>query len=346
MKNTPGLIVTTPSDRVIAMTRVFDAPRQLVFDAWTRPELVRRWLGVVGGWTFAECEIVLRVGGAYRFLWRGPDGAELGMRGVYREITPPERLVSTEAFDQSWYPGEALVTSVFVEEDGKTTLTTTVRYESREARDVVLKSPMEQGVAAGYDRLDVVLAAQREREEIRARYRARADRFERLVAAVRPDQWSNQSPCEDWKARDVVRHIVDMHGVTLRPLGRPLSPAPSVDDDPLGAFRAARADIEAVLADPEQAEVEYAFFTGPTTVQRTVDQVPSVDMVWHGWDLARATGQDDSIDADEVRGALANIGMYSDEVLRQPGVLGPALEPPSGADDQTRLLAFLGRKAW
>src|SRR3712207_429687 len=160
MTTTTGLHVTTPSDRGIAMTRVFDAPRRLVFDAWTRPELVRRWLGVVGGWTFVVCEIDLRVGGEYRFVWRGPDGAKLGMRGVYREIVPPERLVTTEAFDQSWYPGEALVTTVFVEERGRTTITTTVLYESREARDVVLRSPMERGVAEGYDKLETVLASE------------------------------------------------------------------------------------------------------------------------------------------------------------------------------------------
>ncbi len=101
-----------------------------------------------------------------------------------------------------------------------------------------------------------------------------------------------------------------------------------------------------MLADSELAGTEYEFYTGPTTVARTIDQVPSADMVWHGWDLARATGQDDTIDQDEVRNALAGVGSFDDAVLRQPGVLGPALDPPVGADDQTRLLAFMGRKAW
>ena len=346
MRNTGALIVTTPTDCEISMTRVFDAPRRLVFDAWTQPELLKRWLGVVGGWSFAHCEVDLRVGGAYRFVWRGPDGSEMGMRGVYREIVPPERLVSTEAFDESWYPGEALATTVLVEEGGKTTLTTTVLYESREARDIVLKSPMEQGVAAGYDKLAEELASMLARDTVVGRYRARADPFERKVAAVQPDQWSNQSPCEDWKARDVVRHIVDMHGVMLRPLGRQLSPAPSVDADPLGAFKAARADVEAVLTDPVLAGTAFEFFTGPTTVERFIDQVVSADMVWHGWDLARATGQDATIDPDEVRNALTSTTSIDEEVLRQPGVLGPALDPPADADDQTRLLAFMGRKAW
>jgi uncharacterized protein YndB with AHSA1/START domain len=153
------LKVTTPTEREIAMTRVFDAPRDLVFDAYTKPELVKRWLGVHGGWSWAVCEIDLRVGGAYRYVWRGPNGAEMGMRGVFREVVRPERIVATEAFDQSWYPGEAVSTAVMVQQGGKTTLTLTVRYESREARDAVLKSPMESGVAAGFDKLEELLAA-------------------------------------------------------------------------------------------------------------------------------------------------------------------------------------------
>jgi uncharacterized protein YndB with AHSA1/START domain len=153
------LKVTTPTEREIAMTRVFDAPRDLVFDAYTKPELVKRWLGVHGGWSWAVCEIDLRVGGAYRYVWRGPNGAEMGMRGVFREVVRPERIVATEAFDQSWYPGEAVSTAVMVQQGGKTTLTLTVRYESREARDAVLKSPMESGVAAGFDKLEELLAS-------------------------------------------------------------------------------------------------------------------------------------------------------------------------------------------
>ena len=159
MKNTGRLQVTTPSDREIAMTRVFDAPRSMVFDAWTKPELLMRWLGVRGGWTFAICEVDLKVGGTYRFVWRGPDGTEMGMGGVYREIMRPERLVATERFDEAWYEGEALDTTTFVEDGGMTTATTTVSYASREVRDAVLKSPMERGVAESYDKLDEVLAS-------------------------------------------------------------------------------------------------------------------------------------------------------------------------------------------
>jgi uncharacterized protein YndB with AHSA1/START domain len=153
------LKVTTPTEREIAMTRVFDAPRNLVFEAYTKPELVKRWLGVHGGWSWSVCEIDLRVGGAYRFVWRGPGGEEMGMGGVYREVVVPERIVATEAFDQSWYPGEAVSTVVLVQQGDRTTLTLTVRYQSREARDAVLESPMEQGVAAGFDKLEELLAS-------------------------------------------------------------------------------------------------------------------------------------------------------------------------------------------
>ena len=158
-KNMGKLQVTTPSEREIAMTRVFDAPRSLVFDAWTKPELLKRWLGVRGGWTFAVCEVDLRVGGSYRFVWRGPTGAEMGMGGVYREIVRPERLVATEKFDEPWYEGDALDTTTFVERGGKTTATTTVRYASQEVRDAVLKTPMLTGVAESYDKMAAVLAS-------------------------------------------------------------------------------------------------------------------------------------------------------------------------------------------
>jgi uncharacterized protein YndB with AHSA1/START domain len=153
------LQVTTPSEREIAMTRVFDAPRRRVFDALTKPELLKRWFGVFGGWSLVVCESDLKVGGNFRFVWRGPDGSEMGMSGTYREIVPPERLVRTESFDDPWYDGEAMATTELVEQDGKTTLTTTVLYASREVRDGVLKSPMEHGVTAGYDKLAELLVS-------------------------------------------------------------------------------------------------------------------------------------------------------------------------------------------
>jgi uncharacterized protein YndB with AHSA1/START domain len=154
------LQVTTPSDREIAMTRVFDAPRQLVYDAHTKPELVRQWLLGPPGWTMPVCEMDVRVGGTYRWVWRrDTDGSTMGMGGVYRDVVAPQRVVATEQFDEAWYPGEGLNTLVLVEHGGRTTLTQTMRYESREARDAVLKSGMQEGVTAGYARLDALLAA-------------------------------------------------------------------------------------------------------------------------------------------------------------------------------------------
>jgi len=159
MNDPRTLQITTPSDREIAMTRTFDAPRRLVFDAFTKPELIKRWLGVRAGWTMPVCEVDLRVGGTYRYVWRGPKGNDMGMGGVFREIVAPERIVATEKFDDSWYAGEAVDTTVFVEQGGKTTVTTTVRYESKEARDGVLATPMATGVAESYDTLAAYLAS-------------------------------------------------------------------------------------------------------------------------------------------------------------------------------------------
>ena len=153
-----ALQLTAPGEREIVMTRVFDAPCDLVFEAWTTPKLVQRWLLGPPGWSMPVCEIDLKVGGKYRYVWRrDKDGTEMGMGGVYREIVAPERIVATEKFDQSWYPGEAVGTFVLIEQAGKTTLTETILYESREARDGVLKSGMEKGVVASYDRLEKLL---------------------------------------------------------------------------------------------------------------------------------------------------------------------------------------------
>jgi uncharacterized protein YndB with AHSA1/START domain len=160
MKDTGTLKVTTPTEREIVMTRIFDAPRKRVFDAHTRPELVKRWLLGPPGWSMPVCQIDPKVGGAYRYVWRNDvDGTEMGMGGVHREIVPPERLVVTALFDQDWTGGETLNTLVLTEQGGKTTLTNTVRYSSREARDNALRTGMEQGVAASYDRLADLVAS-------------------------------------------------------------------------------------------------------------------------------------------------------------------------------------------
>lgn len=153
------LDVRVSGDREIVMTRTFDAPRALVFAAYTRPALVQRWLRVDSGWSMPVCEIDLRVGGRYRFVWRGPDGTEIGMGGEYLEIVPDARLAATERFDQAWYDGGASSVITFEEHNGQTTLTLTVRYDSAAVRDAVLKTPMKSGVAAGYNSLDDLLAS-------------------------------------------------------------------------------------------------------------------------------------------------------------------------------------------
>jgi uncharacterized protein YndB with AHSA1/START domain len=157
--NFPGSFnVSTPSDREIQVTRDFDAPRALVFDAFTQPKLVRRWLLGPPGWTMPVCEIDLRVGGAYRYVWRSEkDGSQMGLGGIFREIKPAARIVATERFDDAWYPGDALDTTIFEETRGVTKVTITILYESKEARDTARRSGMEYGMAAGYDRLETLL---------------------------------------------------------------------------------------------------------------------------------------------------------------------------------------------
>jgi uncharacterized protein YndB with AHSA1/START domain len=152
--------LSTPSDREIAIERDFNAPRTLVFDAFTKPELVRQWLLGPDGWTMPVCQIDLRVGGAYRYVWRKDSaGIEMGMGGVFREVTTPKKLVATEKFDDAWYPGEAIDTTVFEERGEITKMKLTVLYESKEARDTASRSGMEHGMVAGYNRLEEVLAS-------------------------------------------------------------------------------------------------------------------------------------------------------------------------------------------
>jgi uncharacterized protein YndB with AHSA1/START domain len=156
------LTVTARGDREVVMCRVFAAPRRLVFDAWTRPELFVRWFGP-RGWTVPVCEMDVRPGGAYRYVMRGEDGTEITMRGVYREVVPPERLVSSEAFDGfsevGWRPeDETVTTAEFAEAGGRTTWTATVLYPSKEVRDAALGLDAAwRGMGDSLDRLAEVL---------------------------------------------------------------------------------------------------------------------------------------------------------------------------------------------
>jgi uncharacterized protein YndB with AHSA1/START domain len=153
------LQITTPTDREILITREFNAPRNLVFEAMSKPELLLRWLSGPPGWSMVECENDMKVGGAYRHVWHGPEGAEMSMYGVYREVVPPERIVRTEtfAFGCDAQAGEQLATLTLTELGAKTQLEVTVLYPSKEARDAAKASGMERGVAASYDRLEEML---------------------------------------------------------------------------------------------------------------------------------------------------------------------------------------------
>jgi uncharacterized protein YndB with AHSA1/START domain len=159
--NPGNFTISAPGDREILMTRDFDAPRQLVFDAFTKPELVSRWLLGPDGWSMPVCEIDLRVGGRYRYVWRrDKDGKEMGVGGSFREVARPERIVHTERFDEAWYDGESVVTTVFAEQGGRTIVNMTMQLISKEVRDGILKSGMEHGVARSYNRLEEILASQ------------------------------------------------------------------------------------------------------------------------------------------------------------------------------------------
>lgn len=173
MTSTPApkletLEVTTPSELEIAMTRYFDAPRRLVYDAMVKPELLKRWLIGPPGWIMSLCEVDLRVGGTYRCGWQREAGTSPGegcegmpdafeVHGIYREIVPPERIVATEYMG----PGNgALVTQTLIEEGGRTRYTQTMRFESQQERDEALKSGMAEGTAICYDRLAEIFAAE------------------------------------------------------------------------------------------------------------------------------------------------------------------------------------------
>jgi uncharacterized protein YndB with AHSA1/START domain len=155
--NKHSLKLTTPSEREIVMTRDFNAPRHLVFAAWTKPEILRRWHGVFGEWSMVICEFEAHVGGSYQFVWEGPGGQRMRMSGVVRELVAPERMVATERMNDG--TEEILSTLELVEKDGKTSLTNTMLCPTREIRDAILRTPMESGVSAGYDALDRVLAS-------------------------------------------------------------------------------------------------------------------------------------------------------------------------------------------
>jgi uncharacterized protein YndB with AHSA1/START domain len=154
-KTSAATTVTTPSEREIVITRVVAAPRQLVFEVYTNPAHLPHWMLGPEGWSMPVCEIDLRVGGAWHFVWRRADGSEMAIRGVYQEIVEPERLVSSESWGGDW--PATLNTLLLTEEGGKTTITQRLLYPSKEARDAALKTGMQEGASQGFNRLDEYL---------------------------------------------------------------------------------------------------------------------------------------------------------------------------------------------
>lgn len=158
MTNLRNIDVTTPSDLEVVVKRNFNAPRPLVFDAFTKPELVKRWLYGPDGWSLPVCEIDLRPGGAYRYVWRREEtGEEMGLGGNFREVDVPKLYSATEVWDQAWYPGEGIVRNAFTEEGSETVVTMTIKYDSKEARDTALQTGMSDGIGMSYNRLDDIL---------------------------------------------------------------------------------------------------------------------------------------------------------------------------------------------
>ena len=335
-------VVTLPSDTEILITRSFEAPRWLVWEAMTQPRHLLRWWGPT--WCpMVTCEVDLRPGGAWRYVSRMADGTELGWHGTYRRIEPTELIESTEVFE-GFPDAESVNTVTLAEADGVTTVQTLVRHSSKEHRDGHVDSGMEGGMQETFDRLDAILAASDSPAE---RFRRVAGRFGDRVAQVPADAWERPAPPEGWTARDVVRHLVEWVPAVIGRSGiaLPADPpeTPSVDHDPLGAWTALAEALQAALDDPVVAATTYDVGPpGEMTVEASIGMIVTGDVVVHTWDLARATGLDEEIDPI-IAGEML-VGMQPlDAVLRESGHYGPKVELPEGASVQDRLLAFTGR---
>jgi uncharacterized protein YndB with AHSA1/START domain len=156
--------ITLPSDREVAVTRTFDAPRALVFEAYTQPELVKRWMLGPPGWSIPVCEMDVRPGGKFRWRWRSEeDGKEFGFHGEFREVAAPSKIVHTESFDPGDIGGTmgdepALITTTFTERDGRTTMKALMDFGSKKSRDEAMATGMTDGMEQSYQLLDAVLA--------------------------------------------------------------------------------------------------------------------------------------------------------------------------------------------
>jgi uncharacterized protein (TIGR03086 family) len=179
--------------------------------------------------------------------------------------------------------------------------------------------------------------------DVSERYTRLAEAFGNTIDVVPADRWESPSPCAGWTARDVVRHVIDAQGMFLGFVGRELGNVPSVDDNPRAAWSGASAVILHNLEDPEVATAEYKGYAGPSTFEAGVAQFLCFDLVVHAWDLARAAGLEHRMDPEEIPKVRAVAESFG-PALRSPQAFGPEVEAPADADDQARLLAFLGRR--
>lgn len=189
-----------------------------------------------------------------------------------------------------------------------------------------------------------IMAFMTQTESASERYRRLAGRFTATVEAVPADTWTNASPCEGWTAEDVLAHVIDSEAGMLAKTGRDVSTGPAPHDDPAGAWAYVRDAVQAALDDPRQAGTEYDGLGGPTTVAATFGSFMSVDLVVHGWDIARAAGIDDVIPADDLA-FVRNFTEQMGDIAQTSGAFGPRLSVPDDADVQTQLLALMGRSA-
>jgi len=180
--------------------------------------------------------------------------------------------------------------------------------------------------------------------EISERYHRLSDAFAAKIEAVPPDRWNAPTPCPEWTARELVGHVVATQDRILGLAGRSSGELPSVDDDPLAAFNAARSAVQRDLEDPSVATIEFEGRMGKMPLEKAADNFLCTDLAVHGWDLSRATGLDERIPPEELSRIWKTTEMFGD-AMRSPGAFGPAVEAPVDADEQTRLLAFMGRRA-
>jgi uncharacterized protein (TIGR03086 family) len=178
-----------------------------------------------------------------------------------------------------------------------------------------------------------------------------AERYERITAqftdrvrAVPADAWNNPSPCEGWTARDIVGHLTEWIPAFFGSQGVEFPTMPSAQDDPVGAWETVQSTIANALAEPTMAakQIETPFST--QSLAETVDMIVTGDVFTHTWDLARATGQSETLDPDQVKRMIAAMGAMPEDVLRVDGMFGPRIDVPAEADDQTRFLAYAGRR--